>query len=271
LRNKSLQKTNNTSIVASKITTKKVLETFNTWAFKREQPTELTLLQGAVSEAIASDSPIPFVLYWGKGPRRCISTAEKDCLAFLQQMTARIETAYPIGAAVKLILTDTHAGLNGHDAVATAEYFAEVQDAADGCGFTACHLSSIVAEFGDHTLDALAQPNSETLDRLQKCAAKWYRGENGVAEAAGQYYAMNMREKQAVGRGFPSTIFISFNGSEYRELFPDALPVFYMYSMRKGISVKPWFADDNARSGSTGNNPGLRRIEIIGLNDAASS
>ena len=50
-----------------------------------------------------------------------------------------------------------------------------------------------------------------------------------------------MIEKRAVERAFPDSIFITFNGSEFRGLFPPNLPIFYMYSLRKGISIKPWF------------------------------
>jgi hypothetical protein len=52
---------------------------------------------------------------------------------------------------------------------------------------------------------------------------------------------MNMTEKRAVEHAFPRSIFVTFNGSEFRRLFPERLPIFYMYSLRRGISVKPWF------------------------------
>jgi hypothetical protein len=50
-----------------------------------------------------------------------------------------------------------------------------------------------------------------------------------------------MIERRAVELAFPSSIFVTFNGSELRSLFPDNLPIFYMYSVRRGISSKPWF------------------------------
>jgi hypothetical protein len=52
---------------------------------------------------------------------------------------------------------------------------------------------------------------------------------------------MNMIEKRAVELAFPRAIFITFSGSHLRCLFPARLPIFYMYSMRRGTSVKPWF------------------------------
>jgi hypothetical protein len=50
-----------------------------------------------------------------------------------------------------------------------------------------------------------------------------------------------MIEKRAVESVDPHSIMITFNTSALRALLPAALPVFYMYSMRRGLSVKPWF------------------------------
>src|SRR5437868_6507558 len=47
----------------------KVLRSFNTWAFKREQPSDPELMLQFISQSIASNVPVRFVLYWGKGPR----------------------------------------------------------------------------------------------------------------------------------------------------------------------------------------------------------
>src|SRR5260370_41864797 len=52
---------------------------------------------------------------------------------------------------------------------------------------------------------------------------------------------MNMVERRAVELAFPRSIFITFNCSELRSLFPEHLPIFYMYSLRRGTGVKPWF------------------------------
>ncbi len=56
-----------------------------------------------------------------------------------------------------------------------------------------------------------------------------------------RYLQMNMVEKRAVQFAFPHSIFVTFNGSEFRSLFPERMPIFYMYSLRRGMSVKPWF------------------------------
>ena len=81
----------------------------------------------------------------------------------------------------------------------------------------------------------------EMLEKLGACAAKWFRGEGTVEEGAARYLQMNMIEKRSVQFAFPRSIFVTFNGSEFRSLFPDRMPIFYMYSLRRGTSVKPWF------------------------------
>jgi hypothetical protein len=42
-------------------------------------------------------------------------------------------------------------------------------------------------------------------------------------------------------RAFYRSIFVTFNGSQLNSLFPAGLPIFYMFSLRHGITDKPWF------------------------------
>ena len=76
---------------------------------------------------------------------------------------------------------------------------------------------------------------------LGASARKWYRGSGSPEHGAAVYYRMNMLEQRAVEWVFPWSIFATFNGSELRALFPQHLPIFYMYSLRRGTRVKPWF------------------------------
>jgi len=220
-----------------------VLRSFNTWAFKREQPADPQLMSRMISELIALGEPVSFVLYWGKGPRCRLGEPDIECLEYLGALARRVREAYAPGAMFKLIFTDTHAELNGHTSHSVREYFAEVGAFAGERGFESCFL-------GELTRSAEAVANcaasdeivpEETLQRLSACARKWYRGDGTAGQGALKYYQMNMIEKRAVELAFPRSIFVTFNGSDLRSLFPDRLPVFYMYSLRRGFSVKPWF------------------------------
>ncbi len=225
----------------------RTLQAFNTWSFKREQPDNLVSLRQAIGRAVHLKEPVPFVLYWGKGPRRHIGKPEIASLNYLGAFADRIRRVYGAGAAIRLICTDTHADLNGHAPQAIEDYFASLLTEAHARGFTDCRLSKLVRAVKDaerEEPDGGTDPDPTTLQRLSECAAKWYRGEGSASEGAIEYFRLNMVEKRAVELAFPHAIFVTFNGSEFRNLFPDNMPVFFMYSIKRGVSAKPWFLPD---------------------------
>jgi L-tyrosine isonitrile synthase len=225
------------------VTAEHVLRSFNTWAFKREQPADPPLMLRMISESIALREPVSFILYWGKGPRCRLGDPDIECLDYLAALAHRVRKAYEPGAAIKLIFTDTHAELNGYAPPDIREYFAEVESCAGERGFETCFLSHLTRS-GEAVPACAANDDivpEETLQRLSASAQKWYRGDGTAGQGALKYFQMNMVEKRAVEIAFPRSIFVTFNGSELRSLFPNYLPIFYMYSLRRGVSVKPWF------------------------------
>jgi hypothetical protein len=231
------------SPAAQQVGAEKVLQAFNTWAFKREQPDNPQLMLQIIAESIQHGEPVPFVLYWGKGPRSWLDEPDTTCLNYLASLAQRVRGAYPQGAAITLIFTDTHAELNGHSKQSADEYFGAVETGGRTRGFATCRLGELVRSAeraAEHVPNEVPVPE-DTLRRLGVCAAKWYRGDGAPEEAAVTYFRMNMVEKRAVEVAFPRSIFVTFNGSEFRCLFPERLPIFYMYSLRRGVSIKPWF------------------------------
>ncbi|HRY06124.1 MAG TPA: hypothetical protein P5114_03310 [Hyphomicrobiaceae bacterium] len=220
-----------------------VLRAFNTWAFKRSQPSEPDLLAQTVASRIAQADPISFVLYWGKGPRDRVGAPEFTCLDYLAAMGARIAKAYGPGAHFNLCLTDTHARLNGHSEESIDWYFDGVAEAAALRGMASERLSRLT-EGLEHIPDGDLHHDEQMLESLERCAARWYRGIGDVREGARTYLAMNRVESRAVAARYRGSIFVTFNGPTYREMFPDTLPVFYMYSLRRGTAVKPWFMNE---------------------------
>ena len=220
---------------------KKVVQSFNTWAFKREQPSDLGLLTSLTMRAVMRQEPLSFVLYWGKGPRTDIESYDLQCLDYLASLATRVQAAYGRGAAISLVLTDTHATLNGHPAQHITRYFEQVEREACKRGFDCYLLSELTEAAGRGLRSDGSEPCEETLRALVRSAMRWYRGEGTPEEGARRYYDMNMVEKQVIELFFPSSVFVTFNGREHRDLFPDKLPIFFMYSLKRGTSVKPWF------------------------------
>lgn len=220
----------------------KVLATFNTWAFKREQPSSVDAIEKLIADAIAEGSPLSIALYWGKGPRDAIAKPEIDCLDYLARMTARISAVHVPGARFDLIFTDTHAELNGHARSSFDSYFDGVGQAGRARGFAYSRLGDVVRKAGPIAVDA-DEICDEKIERLMRSASRWFRGAGSLRDGARRYLLANMIERRAVDTVFAGSIFATFNSSEYDFLFPLRMPRFYMYSLRKGCSVKPWFMD----------------------------
>jgi L-tyrosine isonitrile synthase len=228
---------------ARAVTPEQILKSFSTRAFKREKPDKPELMLRSIAEAHARRTPIPFVQYWGKGLRPKLATPEFTCLDYLDSMMARIVEIYEPGAEFTLVFTDTHAALNGHTQASIHSYFQDLVLATRGRRFKTCLLSSLVNAAGlrPDEMPERQLPPSELLAELRLSAAKWFKGEGSADEGAIRYFQANMLERKVMERAFPGSIFVTFNGSQLRSLFPDPLPIFYMYSLRHGISDKPWF------------------------------
>ena len=233
---------------SNKIAPEQILRSFNTWAFKREQPSDPHLMLQVIAEAVARKQPLPFLFYWGKGPRCKVDDPDVKCLDYLASLAHRVSAVYEPGAAVKLIFTDTHARLNGYSDLGIRTYCAAIEAEAHQRGFECCSLSELIqttqAKAEDYTADDVP---ADMLVKLSASAIKWYHGADSPERGAVDYFHMNMIEKRAVELAFPKAIFATFNSSKFRILFPRRLPIFYMYSLQRGVSVKPWFLPTEAR------------------------
>jgi hypothetical protein len=220
-----------------------VLRSFNTRAFKREQPDNPDLMRRVISQSMSRHEPVSFVLYWGKGPRTVPGEPEAQTLDYLAALALRVREAYELGATITVIFTDTHAELNGHSQQSIRAYFDEIAVAAHQRGFNNCWLGQLVRDVvvaPEENLGSQEVP-SELWFTLCASAKKWFTGDGTAEQGALRYYRLNMLEKRAVELTFPCSIFVTFSGSGLRALFPSRLPIFYMFSIRHGVSDKPWF------------------------------
>jgi hypothetical protein len=224
-----------------KITPERILAAFNVRTFRREPPGDEQLMLQFIARAIAFNEPVPFIMYWGKGPRPTMAKPDVDCIAFLDAMLDRVREVYAHGARLKLLFTDTHALLNGHAPDAVRAYFGEIGHYVRERGIESCWLGDVLRTSGLAESKAEDEMPQELGERLTASARKWYFGDGTVEEGALRYYRANMIERRAVEAVYPHSIMITFNTSALRALLPLGLPVFYMYSMRRGLSVKPWF------------------------------
>jgi hypothetical protein len=243
------------------VTPELIMKSFNTRAYKRQQPDKPELMLEFISQAMQRQQLISFVSYWGKGLRPVLAAPEFACLDYLDSMMARIAEVYEPGAQLSLVFTDTHAALNGHTHESIHSYFQDLELAAGDHQFNTCLLSTLMNAPGlrHDNLPGQQIPNEDVLAELAVSAAKWFKGEGSAVEGAIRYFQANMIERKVMERAFPQSIFVTFNGSQLRSLFPDTLPIFYMFSLKHGVSDKPWFLPPDYPSR---NAPPDSRIEI---------
>ena len=243
-------------------TAEQILKSFNTRAFRREQPDNREMMLSVIARAIAAREPVPFVMYWGKGLRPMLAAPEYACLDYLVTMLRRVEDRHRPGAKMTLVFTDTHAALNGHSQESIETYFADFDAAARSRGFHVCRLSTLMNTVEIETVAdvSMQRPSDEVLAGLTASAAKWFRGDGTAEEGALRYYRANMVERRVTESAFPHAIFVTFNGSSVRSLFPETMPIFYMFSIRPGISDKPWFLPRDFAGRSSADNA---NVEIL--------
>ena len=211
--------------------------------FRREHPRSLDGFLKQITAAVSREVPVPFLLYWGKGDRDAVSEAEQKALGLLNVLKERIQSVYPGGSQFTIILTDTHALLNGYPVDGIRDYQNSLQSLVQTQGMTLVPMSQI-AEIDIENLIREAQ--NVTIDSvlfpmlLDMCRKHFHRGQD-FEGGAKMYFLANQREKSFVGEKYPGHVFLTYNASSLDALLPDALPIFHMYSIKRGISAKPWF------------------------------
>lgn len=224
----------------------KILERFNTHRFKREQPHTKEALLGAIEYFVGLGKPIEFVMYWGKGDRDSIAGPEKEAIGLLLEMKNEIQSAYKKGAHITFIFTDTHAQLNGYALQGISSYYESLADCAGQSGITLEKMSSITP-FYEKLLEeqvATVELSSDFAAILAAASEKHYKNSHSEFGAK-MYYLQNQLERIAIEDKYPKSIFLTYNNSDWNPILPNKLPIFYMHSLRKGIGIKPWFAEKN--------------------------
>jgi asparagine synthase (glutamine-hydrolysing) len=216
-----------------------VFDSFNTWKFKREQPFNENQFFEIIRKSVKNNEPIKFVMYWGKGERDFIGKNELQALDFLKTMFESISRIYKEKTRLTIVYTDTHAKLNGFEDEEIQSYKNSLEEILKKYNFSLVCMSKIA------NLEKYDEIKVEEsfLNLLVNSARKHYKGNENIQKIAKWYYQQNQIEKQKITEYFENHIFLTYNGSEINPLFPEKMPIFYMYSTKKGDSEKPWFKE----------------------------
>ena len=209
-------------------------------------------LHERVQSAILTAQPLDFLAFWGCGPRRDVAMPDLIALDALRELLASVSDAAPIRAHLNLVCTDVHAASNGHSADHYESYFRQIEQIAAQPNLTV-HRESTVWQQGNLSLADVAVLASTSAfetkwqafplkDRFLLQASRHSKSADREM-AARRYYATCLLERDVFKALFPKSTFLTYNGPEFNECFPD-LPTLYTYPGPRGRTVKPWFVHE---------------------------
>lgn len=219
--------------------------------FRRNPAYDEAGLMATVDAALLSDGTLNFLMFWGCGPRRTAAAPDRAAVDALGDLLAAAEAAAPVRARAHVICTDLHATNNGHSESHFLTYFSEIRSLAAGLDAT-FELESAVWRRGGLTRAAVSALEQEPAfqarwqefrlrDRFVQQASR-HSGLADKTAAARHYYATCLLERDVLKALFGSSIFLTYNGPEFNECFPD-LPTLYVYPGPRGRNDKPWFVE----------------------------
>lgn len=233
------------NVVKTNILSSQVLNSFNTWRFKSEQPKDKEAFLNIISNCINEDKPIKFALYWGKGDRNIAGVNEKAAFKYLSDFFNTLKKEYPKGSEVSIIFTDTHAKLNGYSNQTINEYYSSISKMTEADNFKTVLLSDLIGSSPDKPLitESEYKISDALFKKLKIACQKHDKSGRNIEEGAKLYFQQTQIENKIITQKYHDNIFLTYNSSDYNEVLPTSLPIFYMNSIRKGIKIKPWFMD----------------------------
>lgn len=217
-----------------------------------ESESEFSKIEDAVENTIRSRMPLSFVMYWGISAKQESCSADEQAIAFIEKLSKELQSKYQVGAKFELIFCDTHANFNGYSL--KNSYISQVIYHFEKTSIDAnFHKMSDIAGNTSQDPPPLDSINEiyinidpSTKKELKNMASKHHLWEADPDEVVKKYIALNRFESLYVERLFKDSIFITYNdANKLRFLFPLGLPVYSMYSLKKGKTIKPWFVNVN--------------------------
>ena len=228
-----------------------VLAALTARRFRRNPAHDEAGLIAAVDRALLIGEPLRFFMFWGCGPRRHAAEPDRAAIAALADLLAAAEAAAPLCASAHVICTDGHATNNGHSELHYKTYFGEIAALARGLPVS-FELESAVWQRGGLTRADVRRLEAENgfaerwdrfplQARFVQQASRHSRMSDKTA-AARHYYATCLLEREVLRSQFAGSVFLTYNGPEFNECFPD-VPTLYVYPGPRGPNDKPWFVD----------------------------
>jgi hypothetical protein len=213
-------------------------------------------LEDSVLAGTVTGRGLQFFVEWGLGAGSTFDAEDAAALDYLGETTALLSrNAMPHTArgVVRILLTDSHAAVNGVSVRDQQTYAASVRDAALARSFEPLLISDVIREHAGLTVDELlersacfepewASLSSFTRQELTRRAA--FRSKRDVPEIAARlYYCVSRLEGVILRSAFAGSIVVTYQTPNFAFLLP-ALPTIFMFVAKGRVTRRPWFKND---------------------------
>lgn len=187
---------------------------------------------------------VPVFMLWGVHEKRAADSLDDRTMAQLSALIERLHATLLCPAPMTIALCDTHASVNGVDAVHASAYADDVTRRAHARGWQVVRVSTIWERYGismaqvDNLVPSLG--SDPLLPRLTSFAQRHYRGTADVQAGATRYLAARILERPVFEQQFAGALHLTPSEPAIDAIQPD-LPTFHIWTWRKGCSAKPWF------------------------------
>ncbi|MFH0817558.1 MAG: asparagine synthase-related protein [Candidatus Micrarchaeota archaeon] len=222
----------------------KIMKVLESSEFSIFSPRHEERLKKIVRGCIVKNKSIKLFMLWGVWRKNGINFADVEAVEILGKMLSKIKNEHGPGANLTIVLTDSHAELNGvekKEIYGYDSYMASIERYARSKGYETKRLSEVLgkASLGGIGEEARKIEGGEIWGNLVSSAEKYYGGKDKL-EGARAYVGRRLAEKPILSKIFEGSIFLTYNGPRYDALAPD-LPTLYIISNKKRESGKPWF------------------------------
>jgi L-tyrosine isonitrile synthase len=234
-----------------------IFDLMNTKRFRRAHPYDADEIIQNIQRHIIQGTNLSFVAYWGCGKRDSICQVDRDALDRLLDY-AKTATKIPeLQPSVTLILADVHCLNNGIPQARFMKYFMEIQAYVKDSEVKFVSLDSLWKKLNYSTTSLATEVMTPSFNEkwealsiknsLIETASKHYETDSNFEVSAKRYFQACLWDSKVIEHFFPSSIFLTYNGPEMRELFPK-IPTMFLFSSKHGNTAKPWFTESDSEN-----------------------
>ncbi len=206
--------------------------------YNRYKVMDKNKLLKSINYFTSQNRPISLVEYWGVTNKSGINIDDINTIEFLQSINNRIKKCYSPGLYLNIIISDTHAYLNGYTLKEIKDYIEKLQKLFSK--YNNIHYMLLSNLRNNLNLKSIEKIDCNISDELKpfliKGASKFYKGD--ILEGIDKYYRIRVQEKDIFYNLFSNCIFFTYNNPKYKEILPDITTLF-LYT-RKGYTHPPW-------------------------------